>query len=444
MKAKIFFSILLFDVISNSIYAQSIYHFKYEVPAATGSVAYEAFFERDLDGTGFIRVKYINPETNKEMLIDLETEDAYYKDKKGHTDSSMLYFEGSDPEVKKGDKNNKYVPQIFWFKIDNATGYYEPWGVTSSDDNPEAEGTFTYSKLLTKEDLTQELVSGFFTKDEGLYENLFDTASVRRPTTNPLQKSVTLHLVIVANTEDNTIGTTCIRDKDRTIKAFTELTDYLGIQLSPTTIFGNKYNKEAVQVAIQYLQPAPDDIVVFYYSGHGFSNNGNSRQYPYLDLRPRNSLPLEGNSLNIEDIYNSIKKKGARLNIIFSDCCNADPNAASNISGNIAQTRSTSMGWSMENCRSLFMDQKPHAVLMTAATKGELSAGNDNTGGIFTFNFGESLQSYFGLFYKNVTWANVLQQAQKQTINTASNTLCPQADEKTYKPCVQHPIFKID
>jgi hypothetical protein len=42
----------------------------------------------------------------------------------------------------------------------------------------------------------------------------------------------------------------------------------------------------------------------------------------------------------------------------------------------------------LKNCRALFMNDKPLSVLMTAASKGELSAGN-STGGIFTFNFRE-------------------------------------------------------
>ena len=80
---------------------------------------------------------------------------------------------------------------------------------------------------------------------------------------------------------------------------------------------------------------------------------------------------------------------------------------------------------------------------MTAAAKGELSAGNTNIGGIFTFNFRESLEKYMGQFYQDITWEDVMAGVKKQTISKASRTLCPQSDN-SYKPCAQTPAFKTE
>jgi hypothetical protein len=82
------------------------------------------------------------------------------------------------------------------------------------------------------------------------------------------------------------------------------------------------------------------------------------------------------------------------------------------------------------------------SVLMTAASKGELSAGN-STGGIFTFNFRESLQKIIGPFYNNVTWAAILIAAQRQTVEKAKHTWCRQ-DDNSKKVCVQNPVFKTE
>jgi hypothetical protein len=183
---------------------------------------------------------------------------------------------------------------------------------------------------------------------------------------------------------------------------------------------------------------------VFYYTGHGFNNVNESKQFPYLDLRDKTfqnyGAPY---TLNIEEIYQNIKSKGARLNLVYSDCCNADPAQSSMVSTNVASTRSSGIGWNMYNCRTLFMNDKPLSILMTAASRGELSAGNNNTGGIFTFNFRESLENNMGPFVQNVTWQSVLQSATKQTINRANHTLCPQED-KSFKPCRQSPVFKVE
>lgn len=212
MKTKLPFLFLL-ALASGNLSAQSMYHFKYEVANDAGPIFYEAFFERELNGTGFIRVIYSDPHTNDQKLIDMETADAYYKNKKGYTDSSILFFEGVNPIVIKGDNKNNYVPQVFWFKIDYATGFYEPLGITSADGNMNADGTFTYSKLLSKQDLTQELAATFFTKADGLHESHFDKESIKRTGNSHLQNNKRLYKLIFANSQENKIGTTWSRTK---------------------------------------------------------------------------------------------------------------------------------------------------------------------------------------------------------------------------------------
>ncbi len=47
---------------------------------------------------------------------------------------------------------------------------------------------------------------------------------------------------------------------------------------------------------------------------------------------------------------------------------------------------------------------------MTAATKGELSAGNQSYGGFFTYNFRSALVNYLSPVFNlsDVTWPNLL------------------------------------
>ena len=88
------------------------------------------------------------------------------------------------------------------------------------------------------------------------------------------------------------------------------------------------------------------------------------------------------------------------------------------------------------------MNERPGSILMTAASKGELSAGN-STGGIFTFNLRESLEKFIGPFYFNVSWNSLLTAAQTQTINKAKHTWCKQEDNSR-KICIQNPTFKME
>lgn len=429
-------------ICSSSGFAQpSIYEFEYHFDIGKISEKYSAFMVRNGDGTGFMRVKFIDDETNKPVIVDLQMKEHYLDDgtEGKQANENILVFEGYDPQVVVGPSDLEYDPDIFWFQKDPSTGEYEPGSVISTgDDGKDVEGEFTH-RLLNEADLTKELVSKYFTEQDDFYENFFEEATTR--VVLPEQKKMRMLLLLVANTDDISIGPTCVVDKDATYKTFSQLAEFMQIQFVPKVIFGKDFSKVNVDNAINALDPNPGDMVVFYYSGHGFANVKDSYTFPYLDLRDKAFQNYGGQyTLNMEEIYKRIKAKGARLNLILSDCCNADPSQSNTISTDVATTRSSSIGWNMENCKALFLNSKPTSILMTAAAKGELSAGN-STGGIFTFNFRESLEKLVGHFANNVSWTNLLNTAQQQTITKAQRTWC---DKEKKIICKQEPVYKLE
>jgi hypothetical protein len=425
--------------------SQSIFEFDYHFDIDNVREHYNAFMVRNDDGTGFMRVLYRDSSRHEWVLVDMEIQEHYMGDEdpndKNKTDSSILVFEGFNPRVIRGPADEEYAPDIFLFQFNEQTDNYEPLGVISEDEDNEYEGVINEVVLLNESDLTKEKISMYFTEKDDIYVNLFEEAQVRnvpRP-----QTASRLLLIIVANTDDISIGTTCAVDKDATYKTFSTLAEFLQIKFEPTVIFGKDFKKTNVDNAIKNLKPSRNDIVIFYYSGHGFNNEKDKFRFPYLDLRDNVSQPVGGAyTLNVEDIYNTIKSKGARLNLVISDCCNSDPSLSTLSTGDVATTRRSSIGWSANNCRALFMGEQPVSVLATAAAKGELSAGN-STGGIFTFNFRESLEKFFGPFYALVSWDQVMKLSQAQTIRKAKNTLCIQEDNSR-KVCVQNPVYKME
>ncbi|PVD50460.1 hypothetical protein DC498_19560 [Terrimonas sp.] len=424
------------------VFSQStIYEFDYYFDIGKTREKYNAFMVRNADGTGFMRVNFIDEETNKPVIVDLQMQEHYLNaDADGkQTDENILVFEGYDPQVVVGPADLKYDPDIFWFQKNPSTGIYEPGSVISAgDDGKDIEGEFTH-RLLDEKDLTKQLVSKYFTEQDDFYENFFEEATTRPVL--PEQKNIRMFMLLVANTEDISIGTTCVVDKDATYKTFSQLAEFMQIQFVPKVIFGKDFTKVNVDNAINGINPNPGDIVIFYYSGHGFANVKDVRTFPYLDLRDKAYQNYGGEyTLNMEDIYSRIKAKGARLNLILSDCCNADPSQSNTISTDVATTRSSSIGWNMENCRALFLSNSPTSILMTAASKGELSAGN-STGGIFTFNFRESLEKSVGHFANNVSWPVLLNNAEQQTVVKAQRTWC---DKERKIVCKQKPTYKLE
>lgn len=436
--------ILIFCNISS--YCQSLFEFDYHFDIDNKRENYNAFMLRNDDGTGFMRVRFREDDTQPWILVQMEIQEHYMGDEDlqdaTNTDSTILIFEGFNPEVVSGPAGMAYDPDIFIFRYSQETDTYEPVSVISEDEEgKEYEGTINEVRLLNENDLTKEFVLTYFTEADNIYENLFEEAQVRNV---PSQMQATqLFLIIVANTDDISIGSTCVVDKDATYKTFNTLAEFLKIKFTPKVIFGKDFKKANVDNAINDLRPGKNDIVVFYYSGHGFSNVKDNYRFPYLDLRDNVSQPFGGPyAMNMEDIFGKIKSKGARLNLVISDCCNSDPSLSNVSTGDVATTRHSSVGWNVQNCRALFMNEKPMSVLMTAASKGELSAGN-STGGIFTFNLRESMEKSFGPFANLVSWDQILKLSQAQTIKKAKNTLCIQEDNSR-KVCVQNPIFKVE
>ena len=426
----------------SSLHAQTLYNFKYHFQGEEGMEYYNAFMVRYDDGTGFIRVNYTDSTTGKKYLVEMQMEETYdINDKTKKVDSSILYFIGIDPVVLSGDTSEGYDPDIYVFEKQKSSEYYDPLSVLSVGDNDEVtSGDFDEVNLIEANELTEPFVLQFFSQKDEFYQNLFKT-TVRHVTDD--EKKVTLHLMVVANTNDPDIGSTCTLDKDRTLKTFSDLCEFMSFKLDVKTIFGDSYNKQSVEDAIATLNPAPRDIVVFYYSGHGFSKNDNY-QYPYMELRSKSFQSLNENSINIEDIYNRIKQKKANLVLVISDCCNTLPETPPAVSGEIALTRSSSLGWNLNNCLQLFLPAAPVSILVTAAQKGEMSAGNNSYGGFFTSNFRSALVNYLSPVFTlgSITWQKLIDEAKTQTSKKAFNTLCNLPDG-TRARCVQHPVYKM-
>ncbi|MBI1344470.1 MAG: hypothetical protein GC171_16225 [Terrimonas sp.] len=437
---------LFFITISLATGAQSLFELTYHFELPKGREDYRAFMLREDDGTGLVRLEYYDLDTHTRNIVEMDIEEHFGVDKNGVEDSTILVLVGSNQQQIMG--NVMYPPDNFVLSLNPETGYYEPSIVLSiGDDEQEDIGVLDDIRLLNQEDLTVELVSHYFTTDDEFFKQLF-VNEVRGLT--PQEKQTQLHLIVVANTEEKIIGNTCRIDKESVLKTYSELSEFLGIQFKPTVIADKDFSKVNVDNAINNLRPGNRDIVVFYYSGHGFNEARDGYQFPYLDLRDKSYQTYGGQyALNIEAVYQKIKAKGARLNLVLSDCCNNDPSQTNNTSTDVASTRASQIGWSLEKCKALFMSDQRQSILMTAASKGELSGGNSNSGGIFTFNFIGSLEQFIGQLPQKshanieVTWRNLVTEAQKQTINKANHTLCRQIDN-SLRVCRQTPVYKFD
>jgi hypothetical protein len=440
MKYKICLLLSLFLCAAVFSQAQTLYELSYHFQLKKGREDYKALMLRNEDGSGTIRLEYYDLQTKTRNLVEMEVMESYGIDDKGAEDTNMLIYVGLDQKQIIGKV--MYKPDNYVFTLNKTSNFYEPDFVISfNDDGSEDMGVLDDAVLLQQEDLTEEKILHYFTESDEVYQSLF-TNTTRALTAE--EKQTQLFLILVANTTDVSIGKTCVVDKDATYKTFSDIAEFLNIPFKPIVIADKDFSKVNVEKAIHSLQPGKKDIVVFYYSGHGFNQPNAGYAYPFLDLRDKVSQSVGGEfTMNIENIFKEIKAKGARLNLVFSDCCNNIPGESNLISGASASTRNSSIGWDLQNCKLLFMREQPISLLMTAAQKGELSAGNVSDGGIFTFNFRQSIENRLRLFATDVSWNNLITAAQTQTTTRANRSNC--ADEgQPQKRCVQHPVYKLE
>lgn len=445
---------LVSSMICASAMSQTMYGLTYQLPVNNQYEKYEtyrAFMVRFDDGTGFVRVSF--ERNGQHYLVHMNTREemeTIKAEKRNQEDTTYLLIQGENPEVMRGQDQSvlkNFKVEAFGFYADKE-GYFVPWKIFKGDLLDENEDVLVgeYDEdgliLLDDSDLTKDVVLEFFNEDEEIYQSRF--VATTRPVSAPTA-GATLRLIVVADTQDEEVGVTCEKDKNRTIKNYRELAGFMQIGFKETVIAGTDFGKKNVLEAINALKPSPQDIVVFYYTGHGFNYNNKPYQYPLLALRQASFDPLNENSLAMEDIYAALKAKGARLTLVMSDCCNSDPSAIAPTMPDIARTRSTGPVWDINNCRQLFFPEKPTAILLTAASKGELAAGNVSFGGFFSYNFKASMDRFLSQFNAmgRVSWEAIAEEAKKQTIAKANNTDCdiPNVGKR---PCVQNPVFKIE
>jgi hypothetical protein len=372
----------------------------------------------------------------------MDATEAFNEENTNCDKKDRIYYKLQNAKYIGGIDRNTTLPQYFCFKKNPVSGLFEPFGVSSSPDAcTTAVVEFRSVNFIEQKDLTAGFVLQYFKVYEKFYRNLFVTNNSRALTLN--EQNISLVLLVVANVSDTAIGQACRNDMNNAITFFKKIAGFLGIKFRYDTIAGNNYYIKNVKEAIGMLNPNPGDIVVFYYTGHGFRIDKDTRQAPYIDLRHKidKTYKLADNSLSMEDIFTLVKNEGARLNLVLADCCNSLITISNAKADAPAKTKGFEMNWSTENCRDLFLNSST-SILATAALPGQLATCNNNFGGFFSYFFRASVENQFSFFKTKVTWEQVFEETKRQTKFKADHTYC-KLPGNPKNICNQYPYVDI-
>ena len=437
MRAGLISAFLLLFATSFVIYSQDIYLLKYKSPDVNDKTTYDAFFSLSAIGTGIVRIK---PVDNKNVTVEMTFQEEYVLDKDGMPDTTKLVYRAMDPKVVKGDWNINIVPVAFWFKR-NADNFYDPWAVTTVSERsaPSASNFLSEIEFINGQEMAKgrdrvknrAIVSNFFSDTSAYYKNVFVNA--KGGSLSSEEKKTRIYLVVVASTNDASLQPNCLIDARKVINMFSEISNTV-LGLSPAnfhvdSIYGNNYSRANVEAALKKLPTTNknNNLFIFYYSGHGFHDNDfPDKVYPFFDLRDPTKQKfrkdLKTQVLNVQDIYDTIISKGARFNLVLSDCCNDTVVIPKRKWWEPTKKKGLTTA-NFNNAKTLFMNKQPVKLLMTAATKDEEAVITPSFSSYFTFFFLQSLTTYLGPEKGFPNWDQVFNATKSQTMRQVSG-LC--------------------
>lgn len=129
----------------------------------------------------------------------------------------------------------------------------------------------------------------------------------------------TLHFILFGDTNDDRIGAEATLSyyyfKDKLLPKIRNNTD---LNIKPYFYIGNNCTKGNANTIVSTLSTSSNDVIFFYYDGHG--SNDETNDFP--------SLSLIGGSKTLLSIYNGLKQKPHRLLVTMAAACNKLPQRA--------------------------------------------------------------------------------------------------------------------
>ena len=195
----------------------------------------------------------------------------------------------------------------------------------------------------------------------------------------------TIHTIIYANTIDDGIGESVKVDVKRLKNEVAIIATELGYNVSwsiATTEDG--CTKQNLLADLNSINTNQSDIVLFYYSGHGWRKKSDPDPFPRMCLTER----YAEDQPQVAEIRRIINKKNAHLKLIITDCCDSFPITTARM-----QPKSYSKGATLttkgaysSNYKKLFVDTKGE-IVVTSSKPEQTSGCNDAVGGFFTYVF---------------------------------------------------------
>jgi hypothetical protein len=222
-------------------------------------------------------------------------------------------------------------------------------------------------------------------------------------------KAATLHAFLVCDTHGDQIEASVEADYRNMRNEIRKIARYTGMKAKITPFTGYRVNANFVK-AIDRAKVRRDDVVIFYWSGHGKRYETQQDPWPVLDFT------YDRRDVFHHTVTEKLMQKRPRLILSLTDCCNdvLSKLFPADYKGSYKDLR--------DNYRALFLHSKG-TYAATAASPGEVALGlNGNwwelglaAGGFFTNAFLEVLHEETSKSNPDISWEIIFE----STINKA-------------------------
>ncbi len=216
--------------------------------------------------------------------------------------------------------------------------------------------------------------------------------------------AATLHAILVADTNDYLIGDSTKQDLRNLENLVNRISQQTGLTLQSVSLEGEQFTQAQVESALDKLTVANDDVVIFYYSGHGGRALNKTTRWPSLAL---NKKATGANSLfDFDNIIERLQQQRPRLVLAIADACNdvVPPPKDRGIP-------------KIGEYRELFLNYQGH-LIFASSKPGQKSAGTIK-GGYFTNVWLASLNS-------ETTWERIIKRSTVQIATGEGKVQTPQ------------------
>ena len=127
--------------------------------------------------------------------------------------------------------------------------------------------------------------------------------------------AVTMHVILAGDTLDPNIGESVQQDLNNVTKWIETIAQKTGMEYAGYLLDGDGLKSSSLNDVLRKLTVAPDDLIFFYYSGHGGRYESTPTKWPLLYFPDQ--------LVDLQQVLDALLAKHPRLLIALADCCNS-------------------------------------------------------------------------------------------------------------------------